>query len=531
MAEKTITTRIQLKYDTYTNWASEAAEGKGALLVLKKGEIGLCEIPSGNAQATTAPTILFKVGDGKTAFKSLKWASALAADVYAWAKKANPDIADFGDVIAEARKGLISADSVVKSLNGLKGDLTIGGGADKHISFTAAGSTVTASFAFTDAEKTVLDSGITAAKVSTYDGYATEIAKKYEKPSTGIAKADLAKAVQDSLGKADTALQAHQSVTLASGTNNGTLKLTVGETATDNIAVKGLQALAFKASLAKGDVGLGNVENKTLDTAVTASSGNYITSGAVKTYVDSAIKGVHQFRYEVVAELPTASASTMGKIYLVSHTHSDTQDIYDEFITVESGTASKTYAWEKIGNTDVDLKGYVPTSRTVAGKALSADISAADLRKALNVADGATKVVESTVSGWGFTKNVGTVTGIKMNGAAKTVATDGTVDLGTVITSHQSLAGKQDKLTAGTHITIDADNKISAAWPTASDTGYAGIGKTGTVTSVGVTGDNYISVTGSPVTSSGTIALGLSAKVLTSDDVLIFNCGSSTEVI
>lgn len=45
-------------------------------------------------------------------------------------------------------------------------------------------------------------------------------------------------------------LTAHQSVTLASGTNNGTLKLTVGSTTTDNIAVKGLGSAAYTDSSA-----------------------------------------------------------------------------------------------------------------------------------------------------------------------------------------------------------------------------------------------------------------------------------------
>ena len=40
---------------------------------------------------------------------------------------------------------------------------------------------------------------------------------------------------------------------------------------------------------------------------------------------------------------------------------------------------------------------------------------------------------ESTVSGWGFTKNAGTITGINMNGASK--GTSGVVNLGTVITA------------------------------------------------------------------------------------------------
>ena len=85
--EKMLNARFALKIDTYANWTSETlGEGKGALCVLKHGEIGFCEIPSGNTEATTAPTILFKVGDGTSPFKSLKWGSALAADVYTWAK-------------------------------------------------------------------------------------------------------------------------------------------------------------------------------------------------------------------------------------------------------------------------------------------------------------------------------------------------------------------------------------------------------------------------------------------------------------
>ena len=78
--------------------------------------------------------------------------------------------------------------------------------------------------------------------------YATtsDLNNKYTKPADGIPKADLDSAVQTSLGKADTALQAHQAVTLATGTNNGTVKLTVGNTITDNIAVKGLKSGAYK---------------------------------------------------------------------------------------------------------------------------------------------------------------------------------------------------------------------------------------------------------------------------------------------
>lgn len=48
---------------------------------------------------------------------------------------------------------------------------------------------------------------------------------------------------------------------------------------------------------------------------------------------------------------------------------------------------------------------------------------------------------ETTVSGWGFTKNTGTITGITMNGNSK--GTSGVVDLGTVVTD---VTGKEDKM-------------------------------------------------------------------------------------
>ncbi len=55
----------------------------------------------------------------------------------------------------------------------------------------------------------------------------TKIDKKYTKPSAGIPKSDLEKSVQTSLGKADTALQSHQSISgklsLSGGTMTGIL--------------------------------------------------------------------------------------------------------------------------------------------------------------------------------------------------------------------------------------------------------------------------------------------------------------------
>lgn len=102
---------------------------------------------------------------------------------------------------------------------------------------------------------------------------------------------------------------------------------------------------------------------------------------------------------------------------------------------------------------------YVPLGRTIAGVALSKNITKEEFLKAINVADGATNVTSATVAGWGFTKNTGTVTAVKMNGTQKS-PTNGVVDLGTVITAHQSLAGKQDKLTFDSTPTANSNNPV-----------------------------------------------------------------------
>lgn len=367
--EKIINTRIQLKYDTLANWNANSS------LVLKQGEVGICAIPTAPTTdpdkklQVTPPAIMFKVGDGVTPFGSLNWASALAADIYAWAKKSVPNVNDFGDIIAAAREGLISADSVVKTLNGLKGVITLEG--DSHITVTTGTDKVTFAFTMTDAEKAALDSGITSTLVKKYDEYDGKITAVTTTANNALPQAtfDTFKientAAIEAAKKAGTdaadALSAYQT------SNDDAVAGKVDKTTTING-----HALSDNVTLSKGDIELGNVENKTLDTAVTASSGNYITSGAVKSYVDSAIGAVKQFKYEVVNELPSAAAATMGKIYLVAHTHEGTQDGYDEFITIEKDGA---YSWEKIGNTDIDLSQYVNGISGTANNGVITDIS------------------------------------------------------------------------------------------------------------------------------------------------------------
>ena len=82
-----------------------------------------------------------------------------------------------------------------------------------------------------------------------------------------------------------------------------------------------------------------------------------VTNNAVISYVAQEIAKLGKLELRVVTELVTPGEDTLGAIYLVSKGPEKTG--YTEYITVKGGTeASPTYAWEEIGDTDVDLSNY-----------------------------------------------------------------------------------------------------------------------------------------------------------------------------
>lgn len=102
---KNLNTRIALKYDSYEKWREHNP-------ILLKGEIAIAELPVSenkpgvgepNAEGSTpaiqnAPNILIKVGDGTNHYNDLKFVSALAADVYSWAKAATKPTYSAGEI-------------------------------------------------------------------------------------------------------------------------------------------------------------------------------------------------------------------------------------------------------------------------------------------------------------------------------------------------------------------------------------------------------------------------------------------------
>ena len=617
MAEKILKTRIRLKYDEYADWTSNNP-------VLGPGEVAVTVIPTGaSVEQTTPPAIMFKVGDGTKNFNALPWASALAADVYAWAKKAAPEATDFSAVIAAARDGLIGADSVVKTINSLKGDVTLETTVDEtRLSVGKDGQKITLSLTFTNEEKQALASGITANKVATYDGYATGKQDKIDASHkisheyiTGLGTAatksadafDEAGAADAVLGKStddatkNTVYGAKAAATAAQSTANAakatadaalprsefTTFKTGNDTAlagkVDKTTTVNGHALSANVTVTKSDVGLGSVENKALDTTVTKDSGNYITSGAVKTAIDNAISGVTQFdvqKYDSFDKLPTTGKK--GVIYIVAHTHSDTNDSYDEYIW---NTALTTPAYEKIGNTDVNLSQYIntlsgtansgvvtnisksgniltvtsasletaapvasgttlsfidsvsqaangkitATKKTVSDATTTAHglMSAADKVKLNGIAEGATNVTDTTVSGWGYIKSY-TDTNQKIK--AKSGATDVTFGDNDVV---EFVAGSNVTITpdkTNKKITIAATQKSDAAINglidaklTTYTSAHPGVNKLGTVTKVTATAGSGLKITG---TDTETPNIDWDDAV-----TLVFDCGDSTDPI
>lgn len=87
---------------------------------------------------------------------------------------------------------------------------------------------------------------------------------------------------------------------------------------------------------------------------------------------------------------------------------------------------------------------------TISGNTISAKDTTYTSKSAVSGGTDVSLVTTGEKAIWNAkTSNVGTITGIKMNGASK--GTSGVIDLGTVITAHQDISGKQDKSTAVTH--------------------------------------------------------------------------------
>ena len=241
-----INTRIQLKYDTLSNWNASTFKPL-------KGEVCIAKVDVTQPENSLLQPIMFKVGDGDHTFAELGWTSAKAADVYAWAKEATLNI---------------NKDGTGNVVAGIEWDATANGGKGGLKYTTASVATSEGLEAVQKAIEDINKELDTFGDIVTHNVAEFQPAGNYKTKQTAVAEKGAAnqtlKISQDENGVITTeavniAITSAQvtdldtgvhAVSLASGTNNGTVKLTVDGQATDNIAVTGLGSAAFTASTA-----------------------------------------------------------------------------------------------------------------------------------------------------------------------------------------------------------------------------------------------------------------------------------------
>ena len=192
-----------------------------------------------------------------------------------------------------------------------------------------------------------------------------------------------------------------QTVSLSSGTNNGTLKLTVGSGVTDNIAVKGLAAAAYKGVVT------------TLD-----NSANLPTSAAVKTALDGYLPATRNSNGTYTVDLTrvtftglivseedvviygsgSSSGSGGGSTTIINNL---TSTATDAALSANMGRYLKSLI-DNIDVSGLDLSGYVNVSgtQTITGsKTFNATIA---LNTGAGIKDvgGAGLLVYRPSSGW-----------------------------------------------------------------------------------------------------------------------------------
>lgn len=274
-------------------------------------------------------------------------------------------------------------------------------------------------------------------------------------------------------------------IDLATGDSNGQVKI-----AGTNVSVKGLAAMAYKESVSKSDVGLGNVDNtsdanKPISTATqTALNAKADASTTyTKSEVDSLISAVFTYKgtKATVADVTALTGMKTGDVWFVSADSSE---------YAYNGTA-----WEKLGPT-IDLSGYL-TSVSVAGQTLTPSansITVAQLKTALGLKAAAYVDTESTVAndaklptgaavkafveGKGYTTNAGTVTKVS-TGAGLTggdITATGTVKANLVSETKLTNSASAATETAGRvyPVALDKNGKlaVNVPWTDSASTGF-----------------------------------------------------------
>ena len=451
-----------------------------------KGEVAICEIPTGSAaEQVTPPAILFKVGDGVKTFAQLPWASALAADVYAWAKASTKPTYSTAEItgLTSALEGKENAGTAAGLIAALDSEAAVQSG--KFIT----------GFELVDGKVTNVQYGEPAeVAVPEYELEAgTDGSLTLKKDGAAVSE-NIKVTGWDSLvsrvGAVETGLEGKQ------------------DTLTAGSVTKSLLANDVQTSLGKADTALQQAALDTHNTSSTAHNDIRTLISTLSSRVDDLGNALHFVGVET--DLPESGED--GDVVIVG--------------TKEYVWANDT--WNEFGSGDHITKaqadGYYDAKGTAQGliDGLDATISGLGAGKTITALTQTNGTISATVGNIAITRSQ--VTDLLKYGTVSTLSIGDVTNLQTTL---------DDKLESADIAGLATTSTVSAlANRVTTLEGKPGLDKVGTVTSVAVAGEaDKITVTGSPITSSGTISLKLGSKVVTTDDTLIFDCGSATVLV
>lgn len=275
--------------------------------------------------------------------------------------------------------------------------------------------------------------------------------------------------------------------------------------------------------------------------AANISGEGLVDAATVKSYVDGQVGQIHNFDVVIDAAGTSAgpsvaaSADTMYKIYMVPSGDAAAGS-YVEYITIRSGEAAAyTYKWEAIGNTKMNLSGYVTNTTTIATIALDHNITVAELQGALNLgamayadkANGSTTL--ETVDS--ITMKPVTVAG---NATVTTKAADATLTkgdftpAGTVSAPAIDLTSTEKTFVTGLTGGKAASFTEGAFTPAAFQEGFYTVGS-----AASWTGKEYVAPTMGNATTGKFASEGIVATVGTGEDseTLIFSAASKADAV
>ena len=366
---------------------------KATNFIPKKGEIIIYDAEY-NASGEETQAVRFKIGDGSKTVNNLPFAVIdYSSDIGTLKQK----VANNSTAIGALQENTVPKTRKINN-KALSSDITLGA-ADVGVNETT----------FPGLKKTGTVTGV-------------KMNGTTKNPSSGVVDLGTVLTAHQSLDGKQDKLNDAQLTAVNSGITSGKVSTYDGYAA----LINGKQDKITSSNKLSSSLvdGLGAAAAKAVDTAISANSTstNLPTSKAVEDRINAhsgidKVGTVTGVKMNGTTKTPSSGVVDLGTVLTDA----------SKFATSARGTKADN---------------AVPNTRKVNNKALSSDIT-------LGAAD--VGVTETAFPGL---KKTGTVTGVKMNGTTKNPSS-GVVDLGTVITAHQSLDGKQDKITSS--------NKLAAS--------------------------------------------------------------------